>query len=144
MTTTRPMLSTFRGRMRWISRGKCYRYTRFLGEISPNTPTQITTTDMPMADYQCEACGFRFEHFFHRPPDTLVCEAEDPCPGTAERMASVPGEWQPRSAQAFEPVVVHRDRHGNVRFPGSANAKVPEGFMKVELRTSREVHAFER
>lgn len=47
-------------------------------------------------------------------------------------------------AQPFEPVVVFRDAAGNVRFPGRTDSSIPEGFQRVELRTSAEVHRFER
>jgi hypothetical protein len=46
-------------------------------------------------------------------------------------------------AQHFDPVVIHKDAEGNVRFPGRADAAVPAGFEKVELRTVREVRQFE-
>src|SRR5262245_28429608 len=48
-----------------------------------------------------------------------------------------------RNAQSFEPVVVHVDKDGNVRFPGRADAKVPKGYEKRELTTVREVRKFE-
>lgn len=48
-----------------------------------------------------------------------------------------------QSAQHFDPVVIHKDAEGNVRFPGRADAAVPAGFEKVELRTVREVRQFE-
>ncbi len=46
-------------------------------------------------------------------------------------------------AAGFEPVVVHRDATGNIRFPGNTNAPIPEGYQKVELRTVNEVRRFE-
>lgn len=49
-----------------------------------------------------------------------------------------------RNAQGFDPVVVHRGPNGEIRYPGRADAAVPEGYQKVELRTGSEVHAFER
>jgi len=52
---------------------------------------------------------------------------------------------RPRTdAQRFDPVVIHRDAAGNVRFPGAPDAAVPAGFEKVELRTVAEVRQFER
>lgn len=48
------------------------------------------------------------------------------------------------NAQRFDPVVIHRDAAGNVRYPGRADAAVPHGFQKVELRTLAEVRHFER
>lgn len=47
-------------------------------------------------------------------------------------------------AQRFAPVVVHVDATGNYRFPGRSDAKMPAGYEKVELRSLRDVRAFER
>lgn len=49
-----------------------------------------------------------------------------------------------RLSQTFDPVVIHRDAAGNVRFPASPDSPVPSGFAKVELRTVHEVRKFER
>lgn len=49
-----------------------------------------------------------------------------------------------RDAQPFDPVLIFKDAQGNVRFPGRNDAPTPEGFRRVELRTVREVRAFER
>lgn len=46
-------------------------------------------------------------------------------------------------AAGFDPVVIHRDAQGNFRYPAHVNAPIPEGFQKVELRTTHEVRAFE-
>jgi hypothetical protein len=44
-----------------------------------------------------------------------------------------------------EPVVIHVSSDGqNFRFPGASDAKVPNGFVKKELRTIREIESFER
>lgn len=93
---------------------------------------------MPAArDYVCKSCHFAFEVF--------GAFAEDvPCLDCGE-----PAIWTPsfyyssRAAQAFEPVVIHQDAAGNIRMPGSVNAKVPEGFAKVELTNIREIRKFE-
>ena len=37
------------------------------------------------------------------------------------------------TARRFDPIVVHRDAAGNVRFPASTDAPVPEGFQKIEI-----------
>ncbi len=47
-------------------------------------------------------------------------------------------------AQASEATVIHRSASGELRFPGRADAPVPAGFEKVELRTVRERDRFER
>lgn len=48
------------------------------------------------------------------------------------------------SAQAGEATVVHRDANGNYRFPGRADAAVPAGYERIELRTVAERDRFER
>jgi hypothetical protein len=50
----------------------------------------------------------------------------------------------PQHAQTFDPVVIHRNEAGEVRFPGRTDAQVPAGYEKVELRTLAEVRKFER
>lgn len=95
-----------------------------------------------MADYLCE-CGFQFEHFFSNPPDSLPCEAED-CDKQAVRIYSLPGQFRPRDAQSFRPVMVDQAPDGSYSIPGHAGAPVPEGFIRKELRTVAEVRAFER
>lgn len=49
-----------------------------------------------------------------------------------------------RWASPFDPVVIHKDASGNVRYPGRADAPAPKGFERVELRTVAEVRDFER
>ena len=46
-------------------------------------------------------------------------------------------------SQGFDPVVIHRDAQGNIRYPAHINAPVPEGYQRVELRTTHEVRRFE-
>ena len=55
-----------------------------------------------------------------------------------------PSFWYNSNAQRFDPVVIHRDQAGNVRYPGRSDAPVPEGFMKVELTDFAQVRKFER
>ncbi len=97
-----------------------------------------------MADYLCESCGLHFDQYVKRePPEEWPCE----CGATAKRTFD-PALTMRRpinlNAQSFDPVVVHRDAEGNIRFPGHTHAPVPPGFQKVELRTVREVRALER
>ena len=47
-------------------------------------------------------------------------------------------------AQSITPVVVHQAADGTYRLPGAADATVPDGFKKVELRTISEIQRFER
>jgi hypothetical protein len=46
-------------------------------------------------------------------------------------------------AAGFDPVVIHRDAAGNIRYPANIHAPVPEGYQRVELRTVHEVRRFE-
>ena len=48
-----------------------------------------------------------------------------------------------RFAQGFDPVVIHRDAVGNIRYPANGSAPVPDGYQRVELRTVHEVRKFE-
>lgn len=47
-----------------------------------------------------------------------------------------------RDAQPIDPVVVHRAKDGTYRYPGSADAPVPSGYERIELRTLAEVDRF--
>lgn len=53
-------------------------------------------------------------------------------------------QTNPYIALYGEPTIVHIDKNGNYRFPGAADAKVPKGYHKVELRTMQERERFER
>jgi hypothetical protein len=53
------------------------------------------------------------------------------------------GPARQRDAAGFDPVVIHVDKEGNVRFPGRANARVPKGYEKRELTSVREIRQFE-
>jgi len=97
---------------------------------------------MPMYDYECSQ-GHRTEHFLPKFAERVQC-GEDGCPLEGEHR---PAFWYssqvPRFAQSFSPVVIHRDASGNVRFPGAADAPVPQGFKKVELSTMHDIRKFE-
>ncbi len=54
------------------------------------------------------------------------------------------GSTRPSYAQSITPVVVHQAADGTYRLPGAADAAVPDGFKKVELRTISEIQRFER
>lgn len=93
---------------------------------------------MPAArDFVCSSCHWVFEKFG-------AFEEETECPE-----CKAPAVWTPsfyyssRAAQAFTPVVIHRDAQGNLRFPASSSAPVPPGFQKVELTTTQEIRRFE-
>lgn len=49
-----------------------------------------------------------------------------------------------RDAQDFIPPVIFKNAEGNVLFPGRSDERPPAGYEAVELRTSAEVHRFER
>jgi len=66
-----------------------------------------------------------------------------PCEECTQPVAWHPSYYYNSPAQRFDPVVIHRDAAGNVRFPGNTNAPVPEGFQKVELRDMTEIRKFE-
>lgn len=102
---------------------------------------------MPMIDFVCDSCGTRTEHFFlpSNIPDQVDCEfikygseagdEEYPCSGTARRIDSLPGEYQPRNAQPFTPITIWvSDTNPNqVSWPGNPNEPVQEGYHKVVL-----------
>lgn len=105
-----------------------------------------------MYDFECPD-GHVTEHFLSKFTERVRCGflidcgtmGVEPCRREGENR---PSFWYssnvPRLAQSFNPVVIHRDAAGNVRFPGNANAPVPEGFQKVELATVAQVRAFEK
>lgn len=92
---------------------------------------------MPLWDYNCGKCSTTTELFFSRFVDSPNCA------DCGEPMTYVPSFNYTSDAQNFSPVVIHRDAEGNVRFPGRADARVPEGFKKVELCTVAEIRKFE-
>lgn len=96
---------------------------------------------MPLYDFQCldETCGRVFERLLR------LCEYDDPqacpsCGGTSHKVLLPSGV----NASHFDPVVIHRNAKGEYRYPGSADAPVPAGFEKVELRTFAEIDQFSR
>lgn len=96
---------------------------------------------MPMYDVECPSCGNVEEVFCsYKEVDAQKCLSCD------KTMTFLPTFWYtgPRAEQRFTPVVIHRDAEGNVRFPGRADAKVPEGFTKVELSDVSQIRAFEK
>lgn len=105
---------------------------------------------MPMYDYECPV-GHHTEKFLSKFQDTIQCghvqegpDGEYACLNEGEYRPSFWYSSRVQTAQRFSPVVIHRDVNGNVRFPGSANAPVPEGYQRVELSTLHEVRQFEK
>lgn len=98
-----------------------------------------------MIDYLCE-CGHRFEMFYHsNAPDEQACnECEEG--GIAKRIASMPGEYRPKNARPFEPIVVwvHNEDPNQFSMPGRANEPVQEGYHAVTLNSLQEADHFTR
>src|SRR4051794_37843051 len=92
---------------------------------------------MPMVDYLCEACGYRFEHFFHEPPELQACPrgGDSTCYGTAKRIVSVPGEYRPTNAKRFDPIVIWQkvDNPDQFSVPGRADEPLDAGYRKIEI-----------
>jgi len=103
---------------------------------------------MPTATYTCDHCAVVFDRWNSFPPKNITCPVEG-CPGRPTRplyhfeLPQSP-RGTSRNAKGFDPVVIHRDAQGNYRFPGAPDARVPEGFQRIELRTTEEVRRFER
>jgi putative FmdB family regulatory protein len=95
---------------------------------------------MPIYSYRCEKHGvFELSMRLADWNDKKPCPKKH-CKQIAEQVI-LPNDG---SRTFSEPVVVHVSADGSFRFPGSSDAKVPKGFEKKELRTIREIEAFER
>lgn len=96
---------------------------------------------MPMIDYLCDSCGYRFENFFHSDaPETQRCPYID-CPeGMAKRIHSLLGEHRPTNARRFKPIVVWVNNENNdvVSVPGRADEPVQAGYHAVEITNMRD------
>lgn len=106
-------------------------------------------------DYECPR-GHKFELFLNEYVEKTVCGEkhtltalykgkpvikEIVCGMEATHVWSF--HYSSSHAQRFNPVVVHRDAQGNLRFPGNANSLVPAGYEKVELTTVQQVRDLE-
>jgi hypothetical protein len=90
----------------------------------------------------CNSCGetlLRSEYFVVRTVEAAEVRCCK-CKGTAMVWTEEPRSW----AAQTEATVVHRNAQGELRFPAQADAPVPPGFEKVELRTVGERDRFER
>lgn len=106
---------------------------------------------MPMIDYQCSQCGYRFEHFYHSdPPNSQICprllEDGRTCASASLRIDSLPGEYRPTNAQRFSPIViwVNNDNPDQVSFPGRADEPVQAGYHPVEITSIYEADRWTR
>lgn len=93
---------------------------------------------MAQYDFYCKTCDRVEEH--KASYETVDAGWECPC---GSHMEYLPSFTRPGDAQNFSPVVIHRDALGNIRYPGSADAPVPLGYEKVELRDLHSVRKFE-
>lgn len=66
-----------------------------------------------------------------------------PCPKCKKSSQQVHRPQAGRN-EFVNPIVVHVAADGAVRFPGRADARLPKGFARRELKTIREVERFER
>jgi hypothetical protein len=99
---------------------------------------------MPMIDYLCE-CGNRFEMFYHsNPPEEQACnDCEEG--GIAKRILSMPGEYRPKNARPFEPIVVWINNEDPNKFSmANTNEPVQDGYHAVTINNSREADHFTR
>lgn len=90
---------------------------------------------MPMIDYLCGSCGYRFENFYHSDaPESQHCPHLH-CEGTAKKIYSLPGEYRPTNARRFAPIVVwvSNDNPDVVSVPGRPDEPVQTGYHAVEL-----------
>jgi|TARA_B100000949_G_scaffold81226_1_gene72624 hypothetical protein len=81
-------------------------------------------------------------------PETSVSLAglagEEAPPGMAVRVLLEAPAWKRGNAQGIDPIVVHEDRQGNIRFPGTTSSIPPNGYARRELRTIPEALKFEQ
>lgn len=89
-------------------------------------------------DFRCRRCGKVFERSVDWNVDSVSCRE---CGGNSDRVFISSREYR---AQAFEPVLVYRDKSGHIRFPGRNQGVTPKGYEAVYLRTSTDVRKFER
>lgn len=67
-----------------------------------------------------------------------------PCPNCGKSSQQMLRPSDSRDSHFPDPIVIHVSAEGKLRFPGDANAKVPDGYVKKELRTIREIEQLER
>lgn len=92
---------------------------------------------MILHDFKCGSCSKVFERTVSWDTEATPCD----CGSEAARVFISRREYR---AQAFDPVLVYRDKSGHVRFPGRNEGVTPKGYEPVYLRTSTDVRKFER
>jgi putative FmdB family regulatory protein len=94
---------------------------------------------MPTYHYQCDEHGI-----FELSLPLRKWSDRKPCPKCEKESEQVLLPQQGRGEFA-NPVVIHVSADGqNFRFPGAPDARIPDGFVKKELKTIREIESFER
>ena len=92
---------------------------------------------MRMVDFRCDACG-RVEHDIMATPDeNRRCVCGGPAQQIWWQTRTLAPQWSPQNA-----VVVHKDRRGNISYPGRVDDPVPPGFERVEMRDFRSLDRF--
>ena len=66
------------------------------------------------------------------------------CGGDPSQHATPSGSFRPGDAQTFSPVVVFKDRKGNLSYPGSNRDRTPDGYERVEINTTRGVRQLQK
>lgn len=101
---------------------------------------------MPIYEFQCENKHLTELVLLVREyKSTQVCSIKE-CGKKAKRIFhdTRTERFYQKMAQNPNPVVVHRDKEGNIRYPAHADAPVPLGYEKVEMHTLGEIHRFEK
>lgn len=66
------------------------------------------------------------------------------CGGDPSQHAVPSGSFRPGDAQTFSPVVVFKDRNGQLSYPGSNKDQTPNGYERVEINTTRGVRQLQK
>lgn len=86
-------------------------------------------------------------------PDTVQCRkcqgtysrGDYPfCKGNPEDHSRPHGSFAPGDAQRFRPVVVFKDRRGNITYPGNSQQPPPPGMVREEITTTRGVRSLQK
>lgn len=91
-------------------------------------------------DYECPK-GHKFEAFMTEYSECVPCREKE-CLEIATHVWSF--HYNSCHAQRFDPVVIHKDAQGNIRFPAHKDAPLPPGFQRVELTDVYQVRNLEK